>query len=595
MRSLLLMMLMAGPALAQDVPIGIMEVMRRALPQSAPDHELRQGLELRSLDVSVELHGDAAETRVEHDFYNDSDERLEGTFRFPVPIGAEITALSMEIDGHMVDGELLERKKAERIYEEIVDEMRDPALLTWEAGSLFKLRVFPIEPNSHKRVVIRYLTTVENARYVFTATPSQPVAHFHFTVDGKTLFDEGPLQPRIIAVEAPHASHRALREVVDGKTYVRLELPVNGAAQPRARAPFRWVIVVDVSRSALEARPLALDAVRAALSALPDSDQFMILACDIECRETAFSPVRESDAALRFLDAIEFDGATDLTAALKLAAMRAGEKGGQVLYIGDGNATWGVTDPAEISTALEPLFAKLPLHAVVVGKFARPTLLTKLANRGGGLVATPARRLDLAAFQKELGGFGRVARVRAITLSANGAVLSPSQPASIDAGGKLKVFLSGEKMPASVHLHAFLNDQEIDRDLPIGDALPTQDVARRFAGARIRELEVEGGHDEEVHALSLKHRVLSSKTAWLVLENDEAYRRHQIERKQQKDQQDRKDQKDKSADPEVSGKDLESNGDTAGDHIGGEGPEPELWLVAGLMLIAFYFRKRVAH
>jgi hypothetical protein len=142
-------------------------------------------------------------------------------------LAAEITALSMEIDGRMVDGELLERKKAERIYEEIVDEMRDPALLTWEAGNLFKLRVFPVEPNSHKRIVIRYLTTVKNGRYVFVAQPSQPVAHFHFTIDGRTLYDEGPPQPRIIAVEAPHASHCALREVVDGLTYGRLELPVQ--------------------------------------------------------------------------------------------------------------------------------------------------------------------------------------------------------------------------------------------------------------------------------------------------------------------------------------------------------------------------------
>src|SRR5262249_7808945 len=146
--------------------------------------EQRRNLELRRLDVSVVVHGDVAETRVEHEFYNDSEERLEGTFRFPLPIGADVTGMAMEIDGRMVEGELLERQRAERIYQELVDEMRAPALLTWEAGSLFKLRVFPIEPNSEKRVVIRYLTPVDKGQYVFPADSSQQIGRFRFTFDG---------------------------------------------------------------------------------------------------------------------------------------------------------------------------------------------------------------------------------------------------------------------------------------------------------------------------------------------------------------------------------------------------------------------------
>ena len=44
-----------------------------------------------------------------------------------------------------MDGELVEIEKARKTYESIVDEMRDPALLEWEHGRTFKLRVFPIE------------------------------------------------------------------------------------------------------------------------------------------------------------------------------------------------------------------------------------------------------------------------------------------------------------------------------------------------------------------------------------------------------------------------------------------------------------------
>ncbi len=615
MKPLLLMMVMAGPALAAseiDGPglpaIGSMEVVLARPATSEPAPPRRQNLELASLDVTVETHGDVAQTRVLHDFYNQSNERLEGTFRFPLPAGAEITDLSMEVDGRMVDGELIERRKAERIFNDTVDEMRDPALLTWEAGNVFVLRVFPIEPTSHKRVVIRYLTPLkENGRsgqYVYQAEAAQlaaHVGHFRFTLDGKTLHDEAKFEPRNISVEIPEDAifNRSLREIVGGTNYLRVKLPVAAGGPMQPRGHFRWVLVVDVSRSALEARPLTLDTVRAALSSLPAGDQFVLMACDIQCRQsaTAFSAATPAATteALRFLSTIDFDGATDLGAALTLAARRAGRNGGQVLYIGDGNPTWGVTDEAELSQSLGPAFADVPLHAVVLGKYARPALLTQLSNRAGGLLVTPARKTDLDAFARALAEFGRVGRIYDISLSvAEGSTVTPIRPASLGAGEALTAFVRSEHaMPATIHLRAKLNGQLVERDIPLPRAVATVDVARRFAGSRIRELELEGGHDEEVLALSLQHRVLSTKTAWLVLENDEAYRKNQIERHE----------KQKSADPTISGKDLTSTdarvasaspgADGNDGNVGGEGPEPELWLVAGLLLIAFGIRRKL--
>jgi hypothetical protein len=606
MRPLILLCIVT-PALASSTlderpmpPIGTMEVVRRTSePTSSGERERRPSLDLQLVDISVEVHGDVAQTRVEHDFYNDSSDRLEGTFRFPVPAGADLTGLSMEVNGHMVEGELVERKKAEHVYEQIVDEMRDPALLTWEAGNQFKLRVFPIEPKSHKRVVIRYLTPLEkhgeNGRYLFHAEASPLAAHighFRFSIDKKVLHDEDHFEPRTIAVDLPlgKVAHRSLKESIDGSTYLRLELPISADARLRPRSPHRWVLVVDVSRSALEGRQLTLDTVRAALSALPASDQFLVLACDIQCQPSAsaFSPVtpRATEEVVGFLQSLDFDGATDLGAALQLAAARAKGAGGQVLYIGDGNPTWGTSEPAELIRLLEPAFNTVPLHAVVLGKYAHPAVLTKLSNRSGGLLLTPSIKSDLLPFARALGDYGRVPRLHAISLSAKDAVVTPAEPASLDAGEKLTVFVRSEKghpLPQSVHLHALADDRAVDQELVVPEAVSMPDVARRFAGSRIRELELEGGHDEEVLALSLGHQVLSSQTAWLVLENDEAYRRYQIERHH----------KHSGADPSISGKDLESTGGNAANDVGGEGPEPELWLLFGLMAMVFAFRRRL--
>ena len=53
-------------------------------------------LELRRLSVDATVRGDAAETRVEHVFWNPSGETLQGTFRFPLPEGAVLVGLAMD-------------------------------------------------------------------------------------------------------------------------------------------------------------------------------------------------------------------------------------------------------------------------------------------------------------------------------------------------------------------------------------------------------------------------------------------------------------------------------------------------------------------
>ena len=52
--------------------------------------------------------------------------------------------------------DIVEKQRAREIYEEILRERRDPGLLEWSGGNLFKARVFPIEAHSEKRIKITY-------------------------------------------------------------------------------------------------------------------------------------------------------------------------------------------------------------------------------------------------------------------------------------------------------------------------------------------------------------------------------------------------------------------------------------------------------
>lgn len=121
-----------------------------------PGHFPFAPLEVSHHHVEAKIQGQVATTSVDQEFYNPNDQRLEGTYLFPVPKGAHIEKFSMDIGGKMVDAELLPADKARSLYEEIVRKMRDPALLEYAGRDVFKVRIFPIEPRSRKQVKLSY-------------------------------------------------------------------------------------------------------------------------------------------------------------------------------------------------------------------------------------------------------------------------------------------------------------------------------------------------------------------------------------------------------------------------------------------------------
>lgn len=137
-----------GLIVVHDLPHGV-----RPVPGGPPAFT---PLEVRYHHVTAKVTGRVAVTEVDQVFYNPGASRLEGTYLFPIPKGAQIDAFSMDVNGKMTPAELLDAAKARGIYEEIVRKMRDPALFEYLGQGLFKVRIFPIEPRSEKRVKLKY-------------------------------------------------------------------------------------------------------------------------------------------------------------------------------------------------------------------------------------------------------------------------------------------------------------------------------------------------------------------------------------------------------------------------------------------------------
>jgi len=131
-------------------------IVIRNPPRVAPGHYPFAPLEIKFHHVTVHIKDQLATTEVDQVFFNPNASRLEGTYIFPIPRNAQINKFMMDVNGKMQEAELLDAAKARSVYEDIVRRALDPALLEYVGQGLFKLRVFPIEPHSEKRIRLSY-------------------------------------------------------------------------------------------------------------------------------------------------------------------------------------------------------------------------------------------------------------------------------------------------------------------------------------------------------------------------------------------------------------------------------------------------------
>jgi hypothetical protein len=156
------------------------------------DEERRDAVKLTAHKVKVRIVDGFARTEVDEVFSNESNEVLEGIYRFPLPPDAQIERLALEVDGKFEEGAFVDRDRAAAIWrgaivssggkprprEEIVwvpGPWKDPALLEWQRGGRFELRIFPIPAKGSRRVILTYTQVVKSVagvrRYIY------PLAH----------------------------------------------------------------------------------------------------------------------------------------------------------------------------------------------------------------------------------------------------------------------------------------------------------------------------------------------------------------------------------------------------------------------------------
>lgn len=106
----------------------------------------RGHLPLRAMEVHTAITGLVATTQVKQVFQNTSREPLEATYIFPLPDRAAVTRFRMEVGARLVEGEILERGRARKAYDEAIEAGHRAAITEEERPGVFTMRVGNLQP-----------------------------------------------------------------------------------------------------------------------------------------------------------------------------------------------------------------------------------------------------------------------------------------------------------------------------------------------------------------------------------------------------------------------------------------------------------------
>src|SRR3954449_7880918 len=113
--------------------------------------------------VQVSVSGRVARVTVEEWFRNNGATLNEGMYHFPLPGEAIFSSYSLWQGDQELRGEAMDATQARSIYEAIVRQKKDPALIELAGQGLIRARVFPINPGETRKITLKYTQLLDRA------------------------------------------------------------------------------------------------------------------------------------------------------------------------------------------------------------------------------------------------------------------------------------------------------------------------------------------------------------------------------------------------------------------------------------------------
>jgi Ca-activated chloride channel homolog len=346
--------------------------------------------------VNAVIRDQAAETRIEQEFRNDTSTALEAYYMFPIPEKAAVKDFAMTVDGKRVKGEVVEAPKARKIYEDIVRRTKDPGLLEHMGKNLWRVRVFPVPAQGKQKFELTYTEIAAKdagvASYTYPLKSSGPTARvdgffavrleLHSTAALKSVYSpthsvgvsrEGD-HKAIVGFEENNATLNrdfqvfwttddrdvglsliAHRESGGDPGYFMALISPKVEQSATEKVPRDVVFVLDTSGSMREDKMAqARKALEFCIKALDSSDRFGVLAfattVNHYSRELKKAEKSSVESAVEWVRKLEAGGGTAIGDALADALkMRTSDaRNFTVVFLTDGQPTIGETDPQAI-------------------------------------------------------------------------------------------------------------------------------------------------------------------------------------------------------------------------------------------------------
>jgi Ca-activated chloride channel family protein len=391
--------------------------------------------------VNVTIENQIATTEVDMQFTNQGEALAEGTFIFPLPQGAAVDQLTMWVDGMAIDAKILEAAEARGIYDEIVRQYRDPALLEYIGNDVIQANVFPIPPGDHRRVQISYSQVLEvdngliNFSYPMNANGNRPIEEVSISVNVSGNDDISNIYSPThnIAISRTEDSDKSFRAGFEASYYVpesdfslfygiaRDTINVNLLTyresasddgffmllvQPPLRIedeqiiPRDVIIVLDQSGSMDgEKWDQARKAASYVLENLNPQDRFnaVLFSTGWRVYSNNMEDPSQAQGAIDWINNQQAIGGTDINGALTTALDMVGERPTTILFLTDGLATEGEIDPERILENIDNAATpNVRIFTFGVGDDVDTFLLDTIVrdHRGTGSYVRPNERIE---------------------------------------------------------------------------------------------------------------------------------------------------------------------------------------------------------
>jgi tetratricopeptide (TPR) repeat protein len=544
-----------------------------------------QGLIIEKLSISIAAHGPLSLTEMDIVFRNPQNRQIEGKFQATLPVGATISRFAKEVDGNLMEGEVVERKEATRIYTEILHTMRDPALLQQDQGNVFNARIFPIAAKATTRILLSYSQVTAASsdglrRLTIPLKGLENIKQFELLalcrpLNGETVFtvDENNKEKKvkakdsvIFAEELSEDNYTPKEDMVlifrPGKnrngTFLKAgefemvsiipDVPA-GESQKGSR---NWAFYIDSSASMADRNELRMKVLSNMLKEFGSDEKLSMNTFDLSVSIVGNEIAGNKEGTEKLLKKVterQCLGGTDFVKLCKTISEDGAKRKEPVEYVivTDGVATFGSKEVKDILDALNlPRVHKLSV--LVAGSTEDNRLTEALAEKGGGRVVRIPLTSNWEANTEE--GTSELRKAYGVTVQLydeNAKWIEPSIFRDVRPGMELIAFSSISEGKSSLRGMTWtdkstgkVTDMELKGKVEtIPDFAPL--LEREGWHSKLTYLEKLKDEtsdvkkrtrlDNEMIEISTKHRVLCSLTSLLVLESESDYMRFGITRK----------------------------------------------------------------